>query len=101
MMPIRVPATWFLMNSLAAFCAAVSRFGDTSVAHIEPDTSRVRMIDVLLIEMSRVTCGRAAPIANAAMAVRNSATGTWRRQRDHLGMAWRTSATLENRTALR
>jgi hypothetical protein len=101
MMPIRVPETWFLTNSLAASCAAVSRLGDTSVAHMEPETSSVRMIDVLLIEMSWVTRGRAAPIANAAIAPRKRAIGTWRRQRDRFGIAWRISETLENRTALR
>ena len=80
MMPIRVPATWCGTKSFAAFCAAVSRFGATSVAHIEPETSRVRMIDVRLSGTSSEICGRDVAKARAAMAARNRPTGTWRRQ---------------------
>ena len=41
--PIRVPPSWAWTKSRTAVCAAVSRFGSTSVAHIEPETSRARI----------------------------------------------------------
>ena len=42
-MPIRVVIGWSAMNALAAFCAATSRLGSTSVARMLPETSMARI----------------------------------------------------------
>ena len=76
-----------------------SRLGSTSVAHIERETSRARMIEVRPSGTSTAICGRAVANASTARLARNSATGTCRRQRDRRGSAARISATLEKRTA--
>ena len=62
-----------------------SRLGSTSVRHIEPDSSRARMIVVLPTGTSEVSWGRAAATASTARLASSRATGTWRRQRDRRG----------------
>ena len=44
--PIRTSSGWSSTNARVASWATASRFGLTSVAHIEPETSSARMIDV-------------------------------------------------------
>ncbi len=77
-MPMRVPATWSSTKVRAASWAMARRLGSTSVAHIERDTSRARMIEVRPRGTSIDICGRAVARARAARLARNSATGTWR-----------------------
>jgi hypothetical protein len=66
-------------NALAAFCAATSRFGWTSVARMLPDTSIASMM-VCWFDGSVITAiGRAAASTITASASRNSAGGMCRR----------------------
>lgn len=99
--PMRAPLGWARMNSAAAFSAAVSRFGRTSVEHIEPDTSRASRIVVELAGTGTEAWGRAAPIASTARPRSSRAVGTRRRQRVRPGRAARTRATEVTRTAAR
>jgi hypothetical protein len=64
---------------LAAFCAATSRFGWTSVARMLPDTSMARMMVCWLEGRVTTATGREAASSIAAIASRNSAGGMWRR----------------------
>ena len=82
-------------KSRTAACAAVSRLGSTSVAHIDPDTSSARIRADSETGTSTLTCGRAAARPSAASAASSSATGTCRRQADRRGAAARIRATLE------
>ena len=66
-------------KDLAAFCAATSRLGCTSVARMLPDTSMARMMVCWLDGSVTTACGRAAASSMAASASRNSAGGMWRR----------------------
>ena len=66
--PMRVPCGCASMKLVAAFSAAVIRFGVTSVEHIDPETSSARMIVVELDDTASVVCGRAAPIASTRQA---------------------------------
>ena len=60
-----MPFGWFSTNVRAASCATASRLGWTSVEHIDPETSRARMIDVRAYGTLRSTCGRPAASASA------------------------------------
>ena len=64
---------------MAAFCAATSRLGCTSVARMLPDTSMARMMVCWLEGRVTTATGRAAASSMAAMASRNSTGGMWRR----------------------
>ena len=97
--PMRVSASWFFTNSRTAASAAVSRLGETSVEHMEPDTSSARMIVESEIGTSMLTWGRAAATPSSASAASTSANGTCRFHAARLGAAARISATLECRTA--
>ena len=99
--PIRAPPGCALMKSAAAFSAAVSRFGCTSVEHIDPETSRASRIVVELAGTATVACGRAAPIPSTARPSSSRAAGTRRRQRLRPGTAARTRAAEVTRTAAR
>ena len=99
--PIFVPLCWALMNSPAAFSAAVSRFGATSVEHIEPDTSMASRIDEASDGTSTVACGRAAPTPSTTRPAANSQSGIRRRHGDRPGSAARISVTLDIRSAVR
>ena len=79
----------------AASCATASRFGWTSVEHIERETSSARMIDVRAYGTLRTTCGRPAANASATRPASNRATGRCRCQRLRRGSTERSSATLE------
>src|SRR6185437_9055850 len=86
----------------AADCsAAVIRLGFTSVAHMEPETSRASMIVSDDVATGTVACGRAAPIASTARPTENTAAGTRRRQRDPPDTTLLTSAIEVTRTAAR
>jgi len=97
--PIRAPPGCALMNSAAAFSAAVSRLGCTSVEHIDPDTSSASRIVVELDGTATVACGRAAPSPSTASPSSSRAAGTRRRHRVRPGRAARTSAAEVTRTA--
>jgi hypothetical protein len=99
--PIFAPPGWALMKSAAAFSAAVSRLGCTSVEHIDPETSRASRIVVELAGTATVACGRAAPTPRAASPSTSRAAGTRRLQRVLPGSAARTSAAEVTRTAAR
>ena len=82
-----------LRKALAAFCAATSRFGCTSLARMLPDTSIARMI-VCWLDGSRTTAtGRDAARISAVSASRNSAGGMWRRSCEPVPIA---SLTMES-----
>ena len=100
-MPMRGPPAWDLMNAAAASSAAEIRLGCTSVAHIEPETSRVSMIVADDEATGTVACGRAAPTARTARPRASSAPGIRRRQRDRPGSACAMSASEVTRTAAR
>ncbi len=93
--PIRAPLGWFSTNVRAASCAAVNRFGSTSVEHIDPETSRARMIDVREYGTFRSTLGRPAANPSATRLASSMATGRCRCHRFRLGSTVRSSATLE------
>ena len=57
--PSRVPSGWSSTKRRAATCAAVNRFGVTSLEHIDRDTSSVRIIEVSLRDVATSACGRA------------------------------------------
>ena len=60
------PASWARTKSRTAACAAESRLGSTSVAHIEPDTSSARITAAPDTGTSVLICGRAAARARQA-----------------------------------
>ena len=93
--PMRTSSGWSSTNARVASCATASRFGLTSVEHIEPETSSARMIDVRAIGTSRSTCGRPAARPSATRLASNRAIGRCRCQRLRLGSTERSSATLE------
>ena len=97
--PIFVSSPCVSTNFRTAACAAPSRFGSTSVAHMEPETSSARITVELEIGTSVRTCGRAAATPSSPRLAMTSATGTCRRQRRLGPTAVRTSATFEWRTA--
>ena len=82
-------------NDRTAACAALSRFGDTSVAHIDPDTSRARMIVALDVGTSARTVGRALASPSSPRAPSTRAMGTCRFHDADPAPAARSSATLE------
>ena len=93
-MPICTSAGWFLMNSLAASCAATMRDGSTSRARIEPDTS-IERITVARDEASSTTAaGRATATISTVIAASSRAGGTCRRQATLLPIACLTMARL-------
>ena len=89
------------MNAAADCSAAAIRLGFTSVAHMEPETSRASMIVAEDEACGTVACGRAAPTASTARPAASSATGRRRRQRDRPGKAAATSAIEVTRTVAR
>ena len=93
--PVRVPAGWCCTKSLAACWAAVIRFGSTSVAHIERDTSRARITEVWEVDTDWVIWGRAAAMASNPRLASSIPIGACRRQRVRLGTIDRSRATLE------
>ena len=93
--PIRILSGWSSTNARVACWATVSRFGLTSVAHIEPETSSARMIDVRATATSRSTCGRPAATPSATRLSSSNAIGRCRCQRVRFGSTERRSATLE------
>lgn len=68
--PIFTPSGWFSTNSRAASFVASMRFGSTSSANIEPDTSIERMIVPVFEGTGIVACGRASPMISAIIASR-------------------------------
>ena len=99
--PMRDPPGCALMNAAAASCAAVSRFGETSVEHIDRETSSASRIVVELDGTATVACGRAAPTPSTARPSTSRAAGMRRCQRPRPGSAARTSAAEVTRTAAR
>ena len=99
--PILVPPAWDWMNEVAASWATVSRFGSTSVEHMDPDTSIASMIVVELDATGTLACGRAAPTPSVANPSISSRLGISRIQRVRPGSAARTSAIEVTRTAAR
>jgi hypothetical protein len=99
--PICDLPSWALMNSRAAFWAAVIRFGDTSVEHIDADTSMASRIVAESDGTSTDACGRAAPVPSTTRPTAKRISGIRRRQSDRPGRAARIRATLETRTASR
>jgi len=75
--PMRAPSPCASTNSRAASCATVSRFGSTSVEHMDCDTSRARMIDVRSIGTSN-NRGR-SPANDSPSAASNSSGSLIRR----------------------
>ena len=73
-------------NVVAAFCAAPSREGFTSVALIELEMSLANMIAALLTGTATVRCGRAAAAMSRATAMANTSIGAWRRQPGRRGV---------------
>lgn len=97
--PIRVPAGWSPMNERTAACAAASRLGETSVAHIERDTSSARMIDVRDWGTETDAVAGPPPGHTSSTAPSMRATGMCGRHRDRGGRAALTSETLGWATA--
>ena len=83
--PILVPSCWALMKSRAAFWAAVSRLGATSVEHIDAETSMASRIDAEFDGTGTDACGRAAPVASTTRPAANSQSGIRRRHSDRAG----------------
>jgi len=98
-MPICVPCGWSSMKASAACWATARRFGSTSVEHMLRETSIAKMIVVRFMGTVSSRAGRAMPRSNPASPETNRAKGRCRRQRVYLGMAARTRARLEKRTA--
>ncbi len=99
--PILVPSSCAWMNSRAACLAAVRRFGATSVAHIDAETSIASRMDAELEGTGTDACGRAAPVPRTTRPAAKSQSGIRRRQSDRPGSAARINATLDMRTASR
>jgi hypothetical protein len=85
------------MNCRTASWAAESRLGLTSVAHMDPETSRARITAALATGTSARTWGRELAAPSRPRLARTSAMGTWRRQGRWRPTATRTSATFEYR----
>jgi len=73
-------------NLVAAFCAAPSRDGLTSVAPIEFEMSLTSMIAALLTGTATVRCGRAAAAMSTTMAMAKISIGAWRRHPGRCGV---------------
>ena len=86
-------------NFVAAFCAAPSRDGLTSVALIELEMSLASMIAALLTGTATVRWGRAAAAMSAATAIANTSIGAWRRQPGRRGVTDSVSAGAANAAA--
>ena len=99
--PIRDLSGWASMNSLAAFCAAVSRLGATSVEHIDADTSIASSTVAASDGTMTDACGRAAPVASTIRPAANSHSGMRRRHSERPGSAARIRETLDIRSASR
>ncbi len=69
--PILVPSLCPFTNLRAASIAAESRFGSTSVLHIEPETSMASRIEVLFDGTESRACGRASAPLSATRPARN------------------------------
>jgi hypothetical protein len=80
-MPILTFESRSWMKRCAADCAALIRSGSTSLACMLRETSIARISVVYSVGNVTVALGRAAATRAAIVASRNSAGGTWRRQR--------------------
>src|SRR6516225_516102 len=98
---MRGPPSWERTKSLAAFWAALMRFGRTSVEHMDAEISRASRIVADDDRIGTVACGRAAPTASTASPPASSPAGIRLLQRLRPGMAARTSAIEVTRTATR
>ena len=87
------------MNALAACWAAARRFGATSVAAIDVETSVTSMTSPSQRETATDACGRASATASAASARHSSAAGRWRRQPGVLGATEASVSSAAKRTA--
>ena len=84
---------------LAAFSAASSRVGSTSVARIEPETSIASTTDAWLRGTFVTSWGRAVAKRSAASAARNRTGGTQRRQRGDSATTFASRSTFVKRRA--
>ena len=98
-MPTRTFSGSWSMNDWADARAASSRVGETSVARMEPETSRVRMTVASSRGTGTIIVGRASPMSSAAMAARYRTGGRWRRHDGRFGAMFDSSARFVKRTA--
>jgi len=89
-----------MKDSAAAFAASM-RLGRISVEHMLREASIARMTVVSVVGMVTIATGRVSASIRLESAVRNKAKGKWRRKRECLGSASRTSDRLEYRTVKR
>src|SRR5215217_4257332 len=99
--PILVSPSWDWMKETAASWATVSRFGSTSVEHMDPETSIASRIVVELDGTGTVACGRAAPTPSVAKPRRSNRVGIRRFHLVRGGSAALTRAIEVTRTAAR
>src|SRR4029079_12170048 len=97
--PTRTFSGSWLMNDWADARAASRRVGDTSVARMEPETSRVRMTAASSLGTGPIIVGRASPMRSAEIAARYRTGGRWRRQDGRLGAMFDSNARFVKRTA--
>ena len=77
--PILVRGEASATNCLAAFCIATRRLGSTSFARMLPEASSAMTMVCFCVGSVTVAVGRAIATISAAIARKNSAGGTWRR----------------------
>src|SRR4051794_14331481 len=87
------------MKVLAAFSAAASRVGSTSLAIIEPEWSVTSTIEALSIGLVTLTLGLARATDSGTIAARASSAGRWRRQAGTTGTAASSEAAAGKRMA--
>jgi hypothetical protein len=92
--PMRTFSGCSATNCFAAFCAAISRFGSTSVARMLPEMSIARITVSCCVGSVIVACGRAIARSMAASARKKSSGGMWRLMRWPAPIASRTSPRL-------
>ena len=90
--PIFGPPACDFTKAMAACSATVMRLGETSVEHMDAETSIANMMVVELLATGTVACGRAAPTPSTAKPSTNSSTGMRLVHRVRPGSAARTAA---------
>ncbi len=95
-----VSGSWSASRS-AARTAAVRRFGSTSVAFIEPETSVTIITVAARSGAATVRCGRASATTSPASAASSSSGGTCRRQPGRAVTRFGISAGFANASASR
>jgi hypothetical protein len=93
-----MPGVSWSANAFAATCAAASRFGSTSVACIDSDTSTTSTTVARFRGTRASAIGPASATVSTASAAISAAAGTCRYQPGRFGATRSSSSRLVNRT---